>query len=180
MSHPIALAVAPTLLTARLRLRAHRLADLDASAAMWADPAVTRFLGGKPSTREESWARLLRYAGHWQWLGYGFWAVENRDDGTYLGELGFADFRRDITPAIDVPEAGWSFAQAAHGRGFATEGLRAALAWGDANLRAPATACIVDLGNDASVVLAGRCGFAAAGRVVYKGDTLLKFERPAS
>ncbi len=163
--------------TARLRLRAHRPADLDAAAAKWADPVVTRFTGGRPFTREESWARLLRYAGHWAWFGHGFWAVEDRDDGGYIGELGFADFRRDIAPAIEVPEMGWSLVAAAHGRGFASEGVRAALAWADANLDAAKTACIIDPDNRASIRVARRCGFTDVGAVRYKGSITLKFER---
>lgn len=54
----------PILETERLRLRAHRLDDFAASAAMWADPIVTRYTVGKPQTSEEVWSRLLRYIGH--------------------------------------------------------------------------------------------------------------------
>jgi len=167
----------PVIETARLRLRAHRPADFDAAAAMWADPVVTRFTGGRAFSREETWARMLRYAGHWAWFGHGFWAVEDRDDGIYLGELGFADFRRDIVPAIDVPEIGWSFAAAAHGRGLASEGVRAALVWADATLDAAKTACIIDQDNVASIRVARRCGFSDAGAVRYKGSIAMKFER---
>jgi len=49
------LSSAPTVETTRLKLRAHTLADFPDSFAMWADPDVTRFIGGKPSTKEESW-----------------------------------------------------------------------------------------------------------------------------
>jgi len=167
----------PVIETARLRLRAHRPADFDAAAAMWADPVVTRFTGGRAFSREETWARMLRYAGHWAWFGHGFWAVEDRDDGIYLGELGFADFRRDIVPAIDVPEIGWSFAAAAHGRGLASEGVRAALVWADATLDAAKTACIIDPDNLASIRVARRCGFSDVGAVRYKGSIAMKFER---
>jgi RimJ/RimL family protein N-acetyltransferase len=62
----------PVIETQRLILRGHRLEDFDALAAMWADPHVARFIGGKPATQEESWARLLRYAGHWRLLGFGY------------------------------------------------------------------------------------------------------------
>ena len=170
------MAEVPVLDTARLRLRCHRAGDLDAAAAMWADTAVTRFTGGRVFSREETWARLLRYAGHWAWFGYGFWAVEDREDGTYLGELGFADFCRAIEPPIVVPEIGWSFAAAAHGRGLASEGVRAALAWGDGHGFAK-TACIIDPENIASVRVARRCGFSVVGSVRYKGSITLKFER---
>jgi RimJ/RimL family protein N-acetyltransferase len=51
--------------TPRLRMRLHRLDDFDDFAAMWADAQVVEHITGTPSTREQTWARLLRYAGHW-------------------------------------------------------------------------------------------------------------------
>lgn len=138
---------------------------------------MTRFTGGRPFTREESWARMLRYAGHWAWFGFGFWAVEDREDGRYVGELGFAHFERAIEPPITVPEAGWSFVVAAHGRGFASEGVRAALAWGDAHLGAAKTVCLIDPGNVASIRVARRCGFVETPTARYKGAITLTFER---
>ena len=50
-------------------MRPHTLDDFLDSFAMWSDPEVIRYIGGKPFTREEVWARLLRYAGHWAHAG---------------------------------------------------------------------------------------------------------------
>jgi RimJ/RimL family protein N-acetyltransferase len=70
----------PTLLTTdRLIMRPHTRDDFLESYAMWSDPEVIRYIGGKPFTREEVWARLLRYAGHWAMLGYGYWVVREKD-----------------------------------------------------------------------------------------------------
>jgi RimJ/RimL family protein N-acetyltransferase len=91
----------PTLETPRLRLRPHRLDDFDAYAAMWADPAVTRFIGGVPFTREQAWTRFLRQAGMWQQMSFGFFALEDRESGTFTGECGFHELRRDVLPAIE-------------------------------------------------------------------------------
>ena len=100
----------PTLQTERLRLRGHRLDDFGPCAAMWADPTVTRHIGGKPSTEEESWTRLLRYVGHWAMLGFGYWVVEEQATGGFVGEIGFANYKRDLAlPFKDNPEAGWAF-----------------------------------------------------------------------
>jgi hypothetical protein len=48
------------------------------------NPDVTRHIGGKPYTEEESWARFLRYFGHWLLLGFGYWPLRSsrhtRDD----------------------------------------------------------------------------------------------------
>ena len=111
----------PVIETERLILRAHRLEDFPALAAMWGDSAVSRFVGGKPATREECWARLLRYAGHWQLLGYGFWAVQWKNGAGLIGDVGFANWEREISPSLDgLPEGGWVFATEVHGRGIAT------------------------------------------------------------
>ena len=84
----------PVLQTARLKLRGHRIEDISALAAMWADPTVTQYIGGTPATSEESWTRLLRYIGHWTLMGFGYWAIEQKETARYIGEAGFADHRR--------------------------------------------------------------------------------------
>ncbi len=106
----------PLIETTRLRLRSFGESDLDAQAAVLADPAVMRFLGAEPHTREESWRRMLSSAGLWPMLGYGYWLVERKADGVYLGQVGFADFKRDMAPSIEgLPEMGRIFARDSHG-----------------------------------------------------------------
>lgn len=168
---------APVLETARLRLRPHRAADFEPMLAMWSDPAVARFIGGRPSTSEETWSRLLRYAGLWPLLGYGYWAAEDRATGGWCGELGFADFRRTIDPPLgEAPEAGWAFSPAVHGRGYAAEALAAALAWADATLGAR-TVCIIAPENTPSLRLAAKVGYVEAARTTYKDAPTLVFRR---
>jgi RimJ/RimL family protein N-acetyltransferase len=169
---------APVLQTERLVLRAHTLADYEESAAMWADPEVTRHIGGRPSTAEEAWSRLLRYAGLWALLGFGYWVARERETGRFVGEVGFADFRRELTPSLEgAPEAGWALAPWAQGRGFATEAVRAALAWGDAHLAAERTVCMIHPENVPSIRVAEKCGFRRIASSTYKGDPALLFER---
>lgn len=154
--------------TARLTLRRHTLEDFDALAALWGDAAVTRFIGGKPSTREEAWARLLRYAGHWQLLGYGFWVVADKTSGAFLGEVGLLDGKRDLDPPFgDAVEVGWVMSPSAQGRGLATEAVRAVLAWADAHLPGRRVVCMIEPDNAASLRVAGKCGFVEYARTVY-------------
>jgi len=168
----------PTLETERLRLRGHRPDDFANCLAMWTDPLVTRFIGGKPFTQEEVWTRLLRYVGHWAWLGYGYWAVEDKTSGEFIGELGFADFKRDIQPSLeDMPELGWALVSQAHGKGYATEAVRAAISWGDEHFGERRTACIIHPENLASIHVADKCGYREFERTTYKGHTAILFER---
>src|SRR4051812_27175804 len=106
----------PAIDTDRLTLRVPRPEDFEDLAGMWADPIVLRYIRPKPLPREESWARFLRYVGHWSVLGYGFWIVRERSSGRFVGEVGFADFKRDLGGHAlgDTPENGWVLAAWAH------------------------------------------------------------------
>ncbi|WP_192183375.1 GNAT family N-acetyltransferase [Mesorhizobium amorphae] len=170
----------PVIETARTILRAHRLDDFDAYVAMWADPGVTRFIGGKPRTREESWMRFLRHAGLWSLLGYGFWAIEDKATGRFIGEAGFHDLKRDIEPSIEgVPEAGWALAPQAHGQGLASEVVRRILAWGDETFQGARTVCIIDPENTASLNVAAKCGYIEVLRTTYHDGATILLERQA-
>ena len=171
----------PILESERLKLRGHRLTDFAACAAMWADPIVTRYIGGKPFSQEEAWARLLRYVGHWALLGFGYWAIEEKATGEFVGELGFADFKRDIKPSLqDTPELGWALAARVHGKGYATEAVRAAITWGDAHFGRVRTACIIHPENLASIRVAEKSGYREFQRATYKSHETILFERVAA
>jgi RimJ/RimL family protein N-acetyltransferase len=169
----------PILETERLTLLGHRTETLDESLALWSDPQVNRHITGKPSGREEAWARVLRYIGHWAALGYGFWQIRERATGRFVGEAGMADFQRDVSISFDgAPEAGWVLAPWAHGRGYATEAMTAALAWGDAAAHVGSrTVCIINPDNTASLRVAAKCGYRELVRADYKGVEVLVFER---
>ncbi len=164
--------------TPRLILRQHRISDFEECAAMWADPNVTRYIGGKPSSEQQTWARLLNYVGHWSLLGFGYWAVEDKSSGRFIGELGFADFKRQIDPSFNgMPELGWAFASHAHGKGYATEGLKAAISWGDKKFRRTRTVCIINPDNLASIRVATKCDYKEIARTTYADSPTIIFAR---
>jgi RimJ/RimL family protein N-acetyltransferase len=166
----------PILETERLTLHGHRVDDLDDCVALWSDPAVTRYIGGKPQSREEVWARLLRYLGHWSLAGYGFWQVRERATGRFVGETGLADFKRDLAFSFDgAPEAGWVLAPWSHGKGYATEAMNAVLAWSAA--RFGRTVCLISPANTASLRVAARLGYCEIARADYHAAEVVVFER---
>jgi len=168
----------PTIETERLRLRGHGIDDFLHCAAMWADPNVTRHIGGKPHTEEESWARFLRYFGHWLLLGFGYWVAEDKATGNFVGEVGFADYKRSLQPSLKgVPEIGWALVSQAQGRGFATESVRAVVAWGDEHFPSPQTACIIAPENLPSIRVAVKCGYREHQLATYKGRPTKLFIR---
>jgi RimJ/RimL family protein N-acetyltransferase len=170
---------APELVTERLILHGHGLKDFSDSAAMWADPDVVRFIGGRAFTEEEVWTRLLRYVGHWATLGYGFWAIREKAGGRFVGEVGFADFRRDLDPPFgDAPEMGWALMPWAHGKGYASEAIAAALAWGEGRFgQGVRTVCMISPENAPSIRAAEKAGYREFARTTYKGAPTVLFER---
>jgi RimJ/RimL family protein N-acetyltransferase len=168
----------PTIETPRLKLRAHKLEDFVDCAAMWADPVVTRHIGGKPSSEQQTWARMSSYLGHWSLMNFGYWAIEEKETSRFIGELGFADFKRDIEPSIKgVPELGWALASPKHGKGYATEALRAVVDWGDARFGSARTVCLIDPENLASIRVAQKCGYQRLRTAIYKGAPTIMFTR---
>jgi RimJ/RimL family protein N-acetyltransferase len=168
----------PLLETPRLLLRGYRPDDFSATAAMWSDPVVNRYTTGRPLAPEEAWAKTLRNAGLWPVLGYGYWAVEEKVSGEFVGECGFADFRRDLQPSIaGVPELGYVLCSGAHGKGYAIEAVSAAINWIDRQLQPDRTVCLIHEGNAASIRLAEKCGYREFHRTEYKGNNLIMLER---
>src|SRR5262245_53530094 len=118
--------------TPRLLLRPHRVDDFEGYAALLAEaePATSYAL---PSfSREDAWARLLRFIGHWTVFKYGLFLAEDRASGRIVAEIGIARFERAVDPRCEgMPEAGWRVAQRMRGRGVAKEAMAATLAWFD-------------------------------------------------
>ena len=169
----------PELETARLRLRLARESDFEAHAAMLGEPESVRFLGGQPLAREESWRKLLTGPGLWMLLGYGYWAIEEKATGTYLGQIGFADFKRAMTPSIEgIPEMGWMLVPGAQGKGIATEAARGALAWADTGpIAGRDIVAIIDQNNLASIRVAEKLRFSIREDATYKDAPILLFRR---
>jgi RimJ/RimL family protein N-acetyltransferase len=119
--------------TERLRLRRWRLDDLALFAALNADPQVVEHLPAALS-REESAALASRIEAQFEQHGFGLWAVEVRGVAPFAGFIGLAvpRFEARFTPCVEI---GWRLAAAHWGRGYATEGARAALAFGFEALR---------------------------------------------
>lgn len=114
-------------------------------------------------------------------MGFGYWAIEERETGQFIGELGFANFRRDMTPSLgDTPELGWALLSSHHRKGYATEALLAAIQWGDENLRNKNTAAIIDPDNIASIKVAVKVGYKLDKEVESSGRKSLLYRRPFS
>jgi len=166
--------------TSRLTLVPPVLADFGDYAALWADVAVVRYMGDVPFSRSAAWTRFQRHAGCWALRGFGAWIVRERDSGRFVGEVGFYDFMREISPALGPePEAGWMLLPSAQGKGFATEAVSAAHAWSDARFGAARTVCMIDPNNAPSLRLARKMGYVEYARSKLGERLVVLHERVA-
>ncbi|WP_375204291.1 GNAT family N-acetyltransferase [Hyphococcus sp.] len=170
----------PVIDTERLQLKGPKVEDFPAFAAMWARPELTREITGKPLTEEEAWTRLLRNAGLWPLVGYGYWHVFERNTDALVGQVGFADFHRNLTPSLrEMPEIGWIISPDHQGKGYATEAARAAIRWGDANFsEKKKMCCIIGVENTPSICIAEKCGFSFIASAHYNGKAINVYHRP--
>ncbi|MER7852887.1 GNAT family N-acetyltransferase [Streptomyces bacillaris] len=122
--------------TGRLRLRPFTAADAPGLLALDNDPEVMRYInGGRPVSaddiRERTLPRLLH--DHPCTGTRGFWAAEEKATGAFLGWFELRPLA-DHDPA--VVELGYRLNRASWGHGYATEGARALIRKGFADLGA--------------------------------------------
>ncbi len=165
--------------TDRLILRKYSARDFDDLRAMTGNPNMFRYSERGAMNGEESWARLLRHAGHWALSNYGVFAVEDRATGLFVGEAGLCDYHRQLGPAFDpYPEMTWSIMPWAQGRGYATEAARAAIEWSEAHLPTDRTVCLIHADNAPSLRVAEKLGFAPTEARMYRDYPAVLMERP--
>ena len=145
----------------RLRLETRRLLlrpidperDFEPWAAMMADERVVRFTGGVVMNRALAWRNMAMIIGHWKIRGYGFFSVEEKATGAWVGRVG--PWYPEGWPE---PEVGWSIAPEYWGRGFATEAGRASVDYAFSTLEWRRVVHVILKGNDQSVAVAKKLG----------------------
>jgi RimJ/RimL family protein N-acetyltransferase len=142
----------PILETGRLVLRAWEPRHYEPFAAFWADEEASRFVGG-PRNREAAWRALAMYAGHWSLVGHGYWAVEERDGGAFVGAVGV--WKSEGWPE---EELGYWIVPAMQRRGYAVEAATAARDHAFAELGLDTLVSYIDPANEASRRVAGKLG----------------------
>ncbi|MEY9872595.1 RimJ/RimL family protein N-acetyltransferase [Streptacidiphilus sp. MAP12-33] len=113
--------------TDRLLLRPWLDSDLAPWAELNADPEVREHLG-RLLTREQSEASVRHFQAEFAARGYGWWAVEVRESGRFIGFAGLDDTDEGM-PFAGV-EIGWRLTRSAWGHGYATEAALACLDFG--------------------------------------------------
>jgi RimJ/RimL family protein N-acetyltransferase len=133
-----------------LVLRRWRSEDVHPYAALCSDLEVMRWIGdGRPSTFDQSQQAIERFERSWLQNGFGLFALEEKLSTELIGFVGLSipTFLPEILPAVEI---GWRLARHAWGKGFATEGARAALELGFRRPELDRIVSIHQLGNVAS------------------------------
>jgi len=169
---------APHLITERLELRLPLAADLAAMAAIVAHAETGRYLG-RAFNPADHFMRFTRNAGSWLLYGYGRFIVRLRSSEEVIGNCGvFHSWRGLGEDFDDAPEAGWILRHDQVGRGIGREAMTAALGWFDQALGPRRVVCMISAGNEPSIGLAGKLGFAPMrDTVLPDGDAVRLFER---
>lgn len=142
---------APVPTTARLMLRPHWTDDCPAFVGFYATEA-SRFIGD-PLPDDHVWHGFDSRVGQWAPLGFGAWAIEERESGAFLGQIA-----PNKPPVFPEPELGWILFPAHQGRGFAAEAARWARRFAFEGLGLPTLVSYVRRSNDRSIRLAERLG----------------------
>ena len=118
--------------TQRLLLRRWQESDLDVFMLMNADPDVMRYFPDALNA-EETKSFYDSIQQEFSEYGYGLYAVEEKDNGCFIGFIGFhrASFDADFCPCIEI---GWRLYKQYWDKGYATEGAKACLKHGFENL----------------------------------------------
>lgn len=90
--------------------------DFEAWAKAMADPDTVRYTVGKTMSRAEAWRSMAGVVGHWEIRGYGFFSVESKQTGEWVGRVG-----PWFPEGWPEPEIGWTISPDHLRKGYATE-----------------------------------------------------------
>ena len=129
--------------------------DFEPYAGMTADPEVIQFIApdGKPLSRFDAWRSFAAAVGHWHLRGFGMFAVVEQATGDFVGRIG--PWQPEGWPGFEV---GWALRRKYWGRGYATEAVKACIAYSFTELGQSHVISLIDPGNVRSIRVAERVG----------------------
>jgi RimJ/RimL family protein N-acetyltransferase len=164
--------------SARLRIREFGPdGDAEALYELWGDPEAMQFVRPERDhvTLEDTRERLRSVTGRTD--GWGFWAVEELEEGRVVGGAGLFPLEwtgPEIELAYHVVPSAW-------GRGYATQAGAALLdaAWRETDL--DHVVAVAFAGNRASTRVLEKLGMRFEGEVEYRGHDVVRYaiERPS-
>ena len=161
--------------TKRLILRQWNEKDFDAYADYYADKEMARYVGGAVE-RNQAWRRMATLIGHWVLRGFGYWAVEEKETGRFVGAVGL--WRPEGWPELEL---GYWLVRDMHGKGYASEAGAEARDYAFEALDADSLVSYIHPDNEPSKRVAERLG-ARFDRVIellsYGPHCVYRYPRP--
>lgn len=163
----------PLVETDRLLLRAFIPGDLESFADMVADPQVIKYASysGQVMSRGQAWNWMCLMLGHWHMRGFGIWAVEERETGLLIGRIGIQHLEW-----LEEAELVWMLGRSSWGKGYATEGVTAAVDFGFKHLELPRLSAVIHPENQRSINLAERLGMTKTTELDREGIHFYKYQ----
>lgn len=141
----------PTLETARLVLRAQRIEDFSAYAALMASPRAI-YMGG-PFDLPAAWGMFTSDLAMWALYGHGALMIDVRETGICVGQVGI-----NHGPLFPEKELGWLLYDGYEGHGYATEAAEALRDWARDVAKLPTLVSYFDPENHRSMAVSARLG----------------------
>jgi ribosomal-protein-alanine N-acetyltransferase len=155
--------------TKRLFLRELAPSDDQAVAAMFADPDVMRYVGGRKVLELEDAQRMIeRERKHYADRGWGEWATVERATGRMVGVCGLILWQ-NIGGAEEL-EVAYLFAKPYWGKGYATE-IATVILQQALEIR-PDPISLIYPDNEASIAVAKKIGMAHEKDVPFERSTI--------
>lgn len=154
----------------RLIIRELRPDDAEGMFAMDSDPEVHRYLGSRPQTDiQESRDVIAFVMKQYEENGIGRWAVELKEDGSFIGWTGWKLMRESVNKHVNHYDFGYRHLKKYWGHGYAYEAAKAALDYGLEVLGFRDVYAMTDVGNGASRHLLEKLGFEFREVFMYNG-----------
>jgi len=152
----------------RLILRRQQASDFTDLVDLWADPEVTRYLGGP---RDRDWLRgvFQQTAEAPLTERYDLWPVVEKETGEVVGHCGLLE--KDVEGKSEI-ELTYVFARSAWGKGYATEIGRALKDHAFGELGLERLIALIEPGNVASERVAHKIGMRFDREVIRPGGAL--------
>lgn len=146
-----------TLYTERMILRPWRDEDYAPFYAMSSDPQVYEYLP-RFQDKEACDAFVNRLREDFSRRGWGFWALEHKENGVFMGTAGMHEPGPEFGVGRPCVEIGWRLAPAFWGKGFAAEAAREVMRFAFNELQLDELVSFTAVGNKRSYGLMERLG----------------------
>lgn len=157
--------------TERLLVRETTVQDTDWFYQIYAEPSVTDYMENLPADRDEEIAYMESYIKTvYAFYGYGMWTVLKKDSGEIIGRAGIS-----WREGYQLPELGFVIGVPWQRQGYAFEVCGAILRYAKEELEMTRVQALVKPGNEKSVKLCEKLGFARNGETQAEGAVHLIF-----